>query len=272
MADLPSISVVTPCLNAAATIEEALESVRSQGYPRIEHVVMDGGSTDGTLEILDRAPGVTWASEPDRGRVDAVNKAIARSSGEVIGWLNADDRYEPGALQEVGRAFAADPDVTWVSGYCRIIDAGGREIRRWVTRYKSFLLRHWSYPLYLTQNFVSDPATFVRRAALEEAGPGPLDERYPISHDYDVWLRVGRHRAPVVVPRVLAAFRMTEGTVSMEGFEQQFREHAEVARRHGEGHPLPVAVNAATSRLIVVVYRVLRALRRARTRLPGLNG
>lgn len=260
MAELPSISVVTPCLNAAGTIEEALESVRAQGYPRLEHLVVDGGSTDGTLEILERAEGVRYVSEPDGGRVDAVNKGVAMTGGDVIAWLNADDRYHPGALRAVGEAFAANPGAMWATGYCDIIDADGNEIRSGVTAYKNALLRHWSYPLYLTQNFVSDPATFVRREALDEAGP--LDPRYRISHDYDIWLRVGRRHRPVVLRRTLSSFRMMEGTESMEGFERQFREHAEIARLHGAGHPLPVAVNRAMSRLIVWVYRALRAARR----------
>jgi len=260
---LPSISVVTPCLDAAATIEETLASVRSQAYAgELEHVVIDGGSSDGTLELLERADGVRWISEPDRGRSDAANKGVALASGEVIGFLNADDLYEPGALAAVGEALAARPDAMWATGHCPIVDGEGREIRRAVTRYKNLLLRHWSLPLYLTQNFISDPATFVRREALEAAGP--FDERYAISMDYDLWLRIARRHEPLVIERPLARFRMHEGTLSMAGFERQFREHAEIARRHGEGHRVAVAVNALTSQLIVVVYRGLRAVRRLR--------
>jgi glycosyltransferase involved in cell wall biosynthesis len=258
--ELPSISIITPCLNAAATIEAALASVRNQRYPRLEHVVVDGGSTDGTLEILANAPDIRYVSEPDRGRADAANKGVALSSGEIVAWLNADDRYEPGALLAVGEALARAPDALWATGYCRIIDGGDREIRRFVSAYKKLLLRHWSYGLYLTQNFIADPATFVRRNALEAVGQ--LDERYRISHDYDLWLRVGRLGRPVVLRRELASFRMTEGTLSMAGFDLQFREHAEVARRHGSGHPLPVAANALMSRVIPAIYSVLRLRRR----------
>jgi glycosyltransferase involved in cell wall biosynthesis len=194
--------------------------------------------------------------------VDAVNRGVTIASGEVIAFLNADDRYEPGALRAVGKALAEQADAAWVTGYCRIINGDGTEIRRPVTAWKNLLLRHWSYGLYLTQNFVSDPATFVRRSALDEAGP--LDPRYKISHDYDLWLRVGRQRDPIVLRRMLASFRMVEGTLSMAGFERQFREHAEVARRWGSGHRLAVAANALMSRLIVLIYRALRALRRTR--------
>jgi glycosyltransferase involved in cell wall biosynthesis len=261
--ELPTISIVTPCLNAAATIGEALESVRRQRYPRLEHLVVDGASTDGTLELLAEAEAIRYVSEPDDGRAAAVNKGVAMTSGEVLGFLNADDRYEPGALRAVGEALARCPPATWATGYCRIVNGRGREIRRPITAYKNALLRHFSFPLYLTQNFVSDPATFVRRGALEEAGQ--LDGRYRISHDYDLWLRIARRHDPVVLEQYLAFFRMTEGTLSMAGFERQFREHAECARSHGKGHPLPVAVNRVASRGIVAVYKALRAARRLRS-------
>jgi glycosyltransferase involved in cell wall biosynthesis len=259
--ELPSITIVTPCLNAAGTIEECLASLAAQGYPNLEHIVVDGGSTDGTLELLKEAEGIRFISEPDEGRPDAVNKGVRMASGEVIGFLNADDRYEPGALGAVGEAFATDPAAMWLTGYCRIIDGAGEEIRLPVTRYKNFLLRRFSFPLYLTQNFVSDPATFVRRHALEAVGP--LDNRYRISHDYDLWLRVARRWEPIVLRRYLSSFRMVEGTLSMAGFERQFREHEEVARLRADGHRLPVLANAVMSRLIVLVYRLLRARRRA---------
>ncbi len=254
----PSISIVTPCLNAAATIEEAVASVRAQDYEgEMEHLVVDGGSTDGTLSILERL-GVRHTSGPDSGRADAVNKGVAQTSGDVIAWLNADDVYEPGALNAVGAAFVANPGANWVTGYCPIIDGNGDEIREPVTRYKNWFLRHYSYRLYLTQNFVSDPATFVKRSVLPDP---PLDGRFAISHDYDLWLHVAAQGDPVILERPLARFRMTEGTQSMQGFEQQFVEHAQAARERGKGHPLPVAVNRLMSRLIVLVYRFLRSRR-----------
>jgi glycosyltransferase involved in cell wall biosynthesis len=237
--------------------------VREQSYPELEHVVVDGGSTDGTLDILERTEGIRFVSEPDRGRPDAANKGVRMTSGEVLGFLNADDRYEPGALRAVGEAFAAHPGAGWATGYCRIIDGDGNEMRKAITGYKNFLLRHYSRGLYLTQNFISDPATFVRRAALEEAGP--LDHRYKISHDYDIWLRVGRRSDPIVLRRYLSSFRMVEGTLSMAGFERQFAEHEQVARLHGDGHRASVAANVVISRLIVAVYKALRARRRLRS-------
>jgi glycosyltransferase involved in cell wall biosynthesis len=257
-----SFTIVTPCLNAEATIEQALHSVRDQGYEHVEHVVVDGGSTDATMEIVRAAPGVRWVSEPDRGLSDAMNKGVAMATGDVVGWLNADDLYLPGALASVSAALAPRPDTLWATGRCVIVDRDGQEIRRGVTRYKDTLLRRWSFPLFLTQNFVSAPSTFVRREAFELVGG--FDEGLRYSMDYDLWLRLGRRSAPAVIDERLACFRMVEGTLSMSGFEDQFREHLQNARDHGDGHRLAVTANAAMSWAIVGAYRAMRALRARR--------
>lgn len=259
MAALPSLTIITPCLNAAATLPATLASVRAQKYPGLEHIVVDGGSTDGTLDVLRGAEGIRWVSEADRGLSHALNKGIAMAGGEVIGELNADDVYEPGALAAVGAALSERPDAMWLTGYCRIIGADGREIRHAVTAYKNWLLRRYSFALYLTHNFVSAPATFFRRAALEEANG--FDERYRISVDYDLQLRIARRHDPIVLRRYLSSFRMAEGSLSMSGFRTQFREHAEQARRHGTGHRGAVAANQLISAGIVGVYEVMRRVR-----------
>jgi GT2 family glycosyltransferase len=255
-----SFSIVTPCLNAEATIAQTLTSVREQGVEPLEHVVVDGSSTDATMSLVQAADGnVRWISEPDGGLSDAMNKGIAMAANDVVGWLNADDVYLPGALARVAEAFERRPDALWATGRCVIIDADGREIRRGVTRYKDALLRHWSFPLFLTQNFVSSPSTFVRREAFDLVGP--FEDRFRYSMDYDMWLRLGRRSAPIVIDEPLASFRMAEGSLSMTGFERQFAEHAQNAREHGSGHPIPVAVNVAMSRAIVLAYRAMRRVR-----------
>jgi glycosyltransferase involved in cell wall biosynthesis len=253
------ITVVTPAFNARTTIEETLASVRAQDHSDVEHIVVDGGSTDGTVDVLRATEGVRWVSEPDRGLSHAMNKGIAMATGEIVGELNADDRYRSGALAAVAAAFAASAGVEWVTGRCPIIDADGREIRRPVTAYKNALLRRYSFGLYLTHNFVSAPATFFRTDVLREIGG--FDERYRISVDYDLQLKLARRGDPTVLDQDLAEFRMAEGSLSMSGFERQFAEHAEQARRHGGGHRAAVAVNRAMSRLIILAYRGMRAAR-----------
>lgn len=256
----PLITIVTPCLNSAATLREALASVRTQAGDDVEHVVIDGGSTDGTLEILCAAPGITWISEPDRGLSDAMNKGVKLAHGEFIGWLNADDYYLPGTLERVRRALAERPGALWLTGPCRIVNDADREIRRAVTVYKRFFLRRYSRRLLLIQNFVAAPATFVRRSAALEVGG--FDERFKYSMDYDMWLRLARRADPIVLDEPLAAFRMAGDSLSMTGFDRQFREHSQNAREHGAGHPLAVGANVVASHLIVLIYRAMRKLRR----------
>jgi glycosyltransferase involved in cell wall biosynthesis len=250
---LPSISIVTPCLDASATLQEALDSVRNQGYPDLEHIVVDGESTDGTVELLAAAEGVSFTSEPDRGLTHAKNKGIARARGEIIGQLNADDFYLPGALRRVGKAFSENPQALWATSSCLIVDERRREIRRPITAYKDFFLRHYDFRLHLVQNFVSDPSTFVRRDAFEQLGL--YDEEFRYSMDYELFLRLGRRGPPIVIDTPLAAFRLAGTSFSMTSFDKQFDEHARAARLHGEGHPVAVAANRLTSRLIPAIYR-----------------
>ena len=256
----PLLSIVTPCLNAAETLPEALASVPADDA--IEHVVVDGGSTDGTVELLRAAAlRVTFTSEPDRGLSDAMNKGVRRAQGEWIGWLNADDYYLPGGLERVRRTIESNPQATWLTAPCLIVDGQGREIRRGVTRYKRFFLDRYSRRSLLVQNYVAAPSTFVRRDALIAAGG--FDERFRYSMDYDLWLRLAERADPIVLKEPTTAFRMAGQSLSMTGFERQFEEHAQNAREHGDGHPLAVAANVAVSRLIVLAYRAMRAARRS---------
>jgi GT2 family glycosyltransferase len=258
---IPTLTVVTPCLDSAGTIEQTLDSVAAQLGPGDEHLVVDGGSTDGTLEILRARDGVRFISEPDRGLSDAMNKGIQLAGGDVLGWLNADDVLLPGALDAVRDAFARRPEAEWLAGVCRIVDGAGAEIRRPVTTYKRWLLRHYSLPSLLVQNYVMAPATWVRRTGY--GAIGGFDERFRYSMDYDAWLRLARRSDPIVLDRELAAFRMAGDSLSMTGFERQFEEHLANARENGQGHPLPVALNAVMSRAFVLVYRLLRRRRRS---------
>lgn len=262
---LPSITIVTASLNSERTIAATLRSVREQDYAgELEHVVVDGGSTDGTLEIV-RAAGLRFVSEPDRGLTHALNKGIAMARGEIVGSLNSDDAYLPGALHRVGAAFAAHPEVEWLTGRCPIVDDDGNEIRRGVTRYKEAFLRRHTYARHLVHNYISAPATFVRRAALQAVGG--YDERFRYSADYDMWLKLGRRGDPLVLdPPPLATFRMAGESLSLTGFERQFAEHVTNAREHGAGHPLAVGLNRGASRAIVLTYRALQRVRASAAR------
>src|SRR6266487_5259453 len=130
MPELPRISVVTPTFNSRHTLRETVESVLQQNYPNYEHIVMDGGSTDGTLDILREYPHLNWVSEKDNGHYDAMNRGIRKATGEVVNILNSDDCYRSGALHAVGSAFAANPDWDGLFGDVVYVDGKSKEIFR----------------------------------------------------------------------------------------------------------------------------------------------
>jgi glycosyltransferase involved in cell wall biosynthesis len=226
------ISVVTPSYNQAAFLERTLESVHSQrGAFTLEHLVVDGGSGDGSVAILERWKNKLWyVSERDRGQSHALNKGIARASGEIIAWLNSDDTLLPGALDVVGRYFAAHPEVDWAYGRCRIINEDDVEIRRWVTRYKNLLGRKFSYEKLLLENYISQPATFFRKAFYDRVGG--VDESLHRTMDYDLWLRMAQLSLPGFIDGDLANFRFYNAAKTGGQIEPTLREANEVSRKY----------------------------------------
>jgi len=178
------ISVVTPSYNQGRFIERTLDSVSSQEGADVEHVVFDADSNDGTKEILaSYRHGIRWVSERDRGQAHAVNKGIKASDGEIIGWLNSDDVYYPGALARVVDFFERHPDVDVVYGQADHIDVDDRA-------FESYPTEPWDLRALQERCFICQPAAFVRRSALERYGI--LDESLHYCMDYELWLRLGR--------------------------------------------------------------------------------
>lgn len=231
MRNPPRITVITPSYNQGEFIAETIESVLGQEYPELEYLVIDGGSTDGTLDVLKRYEGrLDWVSEPDRGQSDAINKGIRKATGDIIAYLNSDDLYDAGALRKVAGYFEAHPGCLWVTGRCGIIDAKGRETRGYIAAYKNFLLRRYGYNILLVTNFISQPATFIRREAFGELGL--FDESQHRVMDYEFWLRLGRKYPPGFIDDCLAHFRVHPGSKTSSSFDRTFREELEVARKY----------------------------------------
>src|SRR5436190_2315499 len=183
---LPKISVITPCFNSIRTIRETLDSVASQNYPNIEHIVMDGGSKDGTVELLKEYPHLSWVSEKDEGHYHAMNKGIQRATGDVVVILNADDCFRPGVLQKVGEAFAAHPEWDGLFGDVLYVDGEGNEIyRRQEAKYDYNVLR------YSGCCYVIHQALFVRRQVHDRLGLYRHKEFKNVC-DYDLILKLGR--------------------------------------------------------------------------------
>lgn len=197
----PRISVVTPSFNQAAFLEETIRSVLLQGYPNLEYIVVDGGSTDGSVDILRRyGPWLAyWVSEPDAGQTDAIRKGIRKASGEIVAWLNSDDLYCPDALKTAGAFLKANPGIGLLYGDCEMIDEEGHVTGR-------FSVRQGDLTELLGENFIPQPSTFCRRRAWE-AVEGP-DPALQYVMDYDLWIRqlLNGVRA-AYLPAVLSRFR-----------------------------------------------------------------
>ncbi len=206
---LPKISVVTPSLNQGRYIEATILSIVSQGYPNFEHIVIDGGSTDETLDILRKYPHLEWVSEPDRGQTDAINKGIERCTGDVFAYLNSDDVYLPGAFQAVADYFSKHPEVGVIVGDGDAIDDDSRFLRHYPARLEEpqDLLRFWEWG---TGFCIPQSSVFLRRQLLDQFGL--FDEDYDLAMDYEMWLRLAAGCRFGVLHQTLAAFRLADET------------------------------------------------------------
>jgi glycosyltransferase involved in cell wall biosynthesis len=255
------ISIVTPSYNGLRFLPRAAESILSQtGDFEWEWIVVDGGSVDGTVEYLKGAndPRLSWTSEPDRGQSDAINKGLARATGDVVAWLNTDDVYTPGALDAVSRAFTSNPRANWLVGRYEVIDESDRTIRSSVVRYKERSLRRYTYRALLRENFVSQPAVFWRRAFGAEVGP--LDRSLHWTMDYDLWLRMGAKSDPLFLDQVLAQFRLHPQSKTGKVDRRQFDEQYAVARRYLGNDRTSRLIHRFNVEKIVLAYRVMRLL------------
>ncbi len=223
----PLVTVVTPCYNSARFIEETIQSVLAQTYPQVEYIIMDGGSTDGTVEIAQRyADRLTLISEPDRGQTHAINKGWARAQGQILAWLNADDLYYPDTVATAVAALEAHPEAGWVYGSGVMLDANGQPMP----------FRHpvqpWNYEGLLQDScYIVQPTVFLRRSVYETVGN--LDETLHYSMDYEYWLRIGRTYPAVYDPHVRAAVKIFRQTKTRSGGYPRVVEIEAMLRQYG---------------------------------------
>jgi len=194
----PRISIITPSFNQARYIEETIKSVERQNYGNIEHIVMDGGSTDGTVEILRKYPHLIWFAESDHGQADALNKGLNKATGDIIGWINSDDFYERDIFPSVARCFD-DPSVLWVVGNLTyVFEESGDAIPG-----RSPVVT--SEALIKNPDIVRQQPAFFRKALLETVGA--WNPEFHMIMDYDLWIRLAKVSAPKMVDRNWAYFR-----------------------------------------------------------------
>jgi len=226
----PLVSVLTPSYNQAAWLRDNLHSVACQTYPNIEHIVMDGGSTDGSVDILREAgESVTWRSEPDRGQSHAVNKAFAASSGEIIGWINSDDAYfDCRVVEDVVAYFGAHLDVDVVYGHAVQIAEDGTIIWMiWTPPFSRRVLR--------ITNFIGQPVAFIRRRVLSDP---MLDESYDFAMDYELWLRLLDAGATFGhMGRIIAVDRHQRSRKGVTMTDVLRADYERLEDTHGRGYP-----------------------------------
>lgn len=222
------ISVVTPSLDHGRYIEHAILSILQQQYKHFEHVVVDGNSTDDTLEILRKYSHLRWISEPDAGQTAAINKGIRMVTGDVFAYLNADDFYYPGAFETAAAIFQEDPTTAVLIGDCDAVSADSRVIERYRASVDQFegMLRFWDWGHRFC---IPQPAVFLRRDVIETVGF--FDEQYDLAMDYEMWLRLATRYPFTVVHQTLAACRVTEDTKTIRKRRQADLESFRASRK-----------------------------------------
>jgi len=233
------ISIVTATLNRAEFLPRCIESVAAQSHPDKEHIVIDGGSTDGTVELLTdyarRYPHLRFISEKDNGLSQAFNRGLALATGDVIGVIGDDDFYQPGALEVVAQEFACHPEAGLVSGSCAHSRNDGSI---WLTQQASFssrrdLIEWWRY--WGNAVVIPAPSTFIRRRVIEAVGGFEEADRYAM--DYHHWIKSTEKFRVTTVDRLFATFRNDEGTISFSRNRQQQAEMLAISKRYW-GSPL----------------------------------
>lgn len=196
----PLVSIVTPSYNQANYLEQTIRSVLEQEYASIEYIVVDGASTDGSLETIQKYADrlAWWVSERDAGQAEAINKGLRRANGEIVAWLNSDDLYLPGAIAQAATALQRHPEASFVFGDAITIDPSGRQLNH-------LAFGDWDLNELMRFRIICQPAVFMRRALLEKAGY--LDQGYHYMLDHHLWLRLARQAPPLHVGQTWAAAR-----------------------------------------------------------------
>jgi len=226
----PLVSIVTPSYNQGRFIEETILSVKNQDYPNIEHIIVDGGSTDETIEILKKYEGtynMRWISEPDKGQADAVNKGFRLSSGDIIGWQNSDDLYTPSAISKAVEYFQKYPQIDLVFGDFYFINEQGDIIQE--VRLRPFDKREY---LYVGPNITNQSAFWRRELFLKTGG---LNTKYRYAMDFDFFVRASEKGRFMHVRELLGCLRIhgKSKTITKGGAKQWMQEYADIRERYG---------------------------------------
>ena len=256
MKPMPLVSIITPSFNQAAYIEETIKSVLEQNYPRIEYIIIDGGSTDSSLEIIKNYEKelAFWISEKDKGQTEAINKGFSRASGDLLAWLNSDDTYEPRAIGEAVRFLMENPDVGMVYADCNFINEKSEVVGKFNAA-QTDLKR-------LRQGYVHIPQqTMFFRAELWKQ-VGPLDDSFYFAMDYDLWTRIAAQtEIRYLAGRTWANFRMHTSGKSIAADDRCWPEMLRVHYRDGGGFFSLIVAKYYLRKLVAPLWNLWRRKR-----------
>ncbi len=258
---LPLVTIVTPSFNQARFLGATIESVLRQDYPHLEYIVLDGGSTDGSLDIIrhyqDRL--AAWVSEPDKGQTAAINRGFGMAHGEILAWLNSDDVYFPGAVKEAVAYLQAHPDVGMVHGAAFYVDEAGAPVARFPSADTDMKALRRGAP------HIAQQAAFFRSSVWKMVGP--LDPTFYYAMDYDLWVRISAVTPLAYVPRVWAGFRLHGESKSMTVARRCWPEMMRVHFRDGGSRFSILYAKYLVRRVVEPVMPWRMILRRTRFRL-----
>lgn len=238
----PQISVVMPSFQQVQFIEEAVRSVLNQDNANIELIVLDPGSKDGSRELLltlkeEHGDSLKLVFEPDSGQSDAINKGLELASGEILCWLNSDDRFLPGTLEKVKRSLAGRKGAAWLYGYARNVDENGQTVLSFIAWYKKVRGRRFSRLKLLTEDFIPQMSTFWNREMWDISGGLNVDKH--LDMDYDLWLKFSRYADPIVIDENLADFRIHGEAKGSTNYATQLDAAYSTARQYAPELGLP---------------------------------
>ena len=230
--NLPKISVITPTLNQGNFIEKTIKSVLDQKYPNLEYIVMDGGSTDNTLKVLNKFKDkLKFFSGKDKGQSDAINKGIISSTGDIICFVNSDDYLLEGSLKKVADFFLKNSNAFWLTGKCYVVDEKNKEVRKLITLYKNLFLKYLRIKkIFSVVQFISQPSTFWRREVFDKVGP--FDIRLNYDMDYDYWLRIWKKYPLYYMDEYLSSYRVHKNSKAVVSPSTQFEVQYQIIKKY----------------------------------------